>query len=134
MEEHVFKHSCDKGNNNDNVLNKDNLTTLDTSTASDSSQARVTTSDRYLVLQGLYWMMEIFPTIMCTPFLLARQISIPDKAEAKLVTQYRSDKAHSLANAIEEKANADVDTNSDNNNNNKHHQNNIRSDMMNPNN
>ena len=74
---------------------------------------------------------------MYTPFLLGREKSILDKANAKLVALYRSDEAHSFANAIEEKVGAGVDTNSnDNNNNNKfpHHQNNIRSNLMNPNN
>ena len=63
---------------------------------------------------------------------LARHKSILNKADAELVALYRSDEAHSLANAIEEKVDAGVDTNSDNKNN--HHQNNIYSKMMNPNN
>ena len=78
--------------------------------------------------------MEIFPIIICAPFLLARKKLILDKADANLMAQYRSNEAHSLANAIEEKVDTGVDTNSDNNNNNKHHQNNIQSNLTNPNN
>ena len=74
-------------------------------------------------------MMETFVPIMCTPFLLARKKSILDKADAELAGLYRSDKAHSFANVIEEKVDAGIETNTDDK-----ISNNIRSNNMNPNN
>ena len=136
MEEHIHKTICDEENNETTLATGERFEDDESTTESISSVSSkgCTTSDRYLVLQVMIWMMEIFPPLMCTPFLLAREKSILDKADAELVALYRSDEAHSLANAIEEKVDAGVDTKSDDNNNNPHHQNNIRSNMMNPNN
>ena len=63
------------------------------------------------------------------PFLLARKKSILDKADAVLAGLYRSNKAHSFANVIEEKVDAGIETNTDNK-----ISNNIRSNNINPNN
>ena len=134
MEEHIHKTVCDEETTNNLTIGEDVGDDESTESVSSVSSKGCTTSDHYLVLQVMFWMMEIFPPLMCTPFLLAREKSILDKADAELVALYRSDEAHSLANAIEEKVDAGVDTKSDDNNNNPHHQNNIRSNMMNPNN
>ena len=75
-----------------------------------------------------------------SPSRKAREKLFLDKADPELVALYRSNEAHSLANAIEEKVDAGVDINSNDNNNNNnnnknpHHQNNICSNLMNPSN
>ena len=77
----------------------------------------------------MYWMMEIFPPIMCTSFFLARRQSVLNKADAELVALYRSAEAHSLVNAIEEKVDTGVaiDSNHNNNNNPYHKKNSFNS-------
>ena len=77
MEEHIHKTLCheeytDIATKHDNIMNDNDSTTSNGSNSSASSKG-CTTSDRYLVLQVMYWMMEFFSLIMYTLFLLARQ-------------------------------------------------------------
>lgn len=75
-------------------------------------------SEKYLVLQVMFWMMEVFPPLNTTPFILARGKLQLDKADAELVGLWKSDKAHTFVNLIEEKVDKGVEMNSGNQDNN----------------
>ena len=76
--------------------------------------------------------MELFPALITTPFIIAREQSRLDKADAELVGLWKSDKAHSFANIVETKVDEGVEGMNSGNHDDDDHTN--RPNSMNPNN
>ena len=110
MEEHVFKKLQDDM--------EDRSVTMDNFDFNNGDK-----ENKYLIMKLSFWIMELFPAFITTPFIIAREQSQLDKADAELVGLRKSDKAHSFANIIEAKVNKSVEEMNAGNHDNDHHTN-----------
>jgi hypothetical protein len=63
--------------------------------------------DRKLTDEVMYWMIEVYEPILTAPFIIAKEQSLLDKANAELKGLFISEDTHTLARKIEDKVDAD---------------------------
>lgn len=66
-------------------------------------EVNASAQDRLLVDQVMFWMMKVFPTLLTMPFIIMQQNFLKNKGDTQLDGAIKSDDAHNLARAVEER-------------------------------